>query len=80
MFIIKFQNGASGVQRLTFGGAIDAAVDRRPARVYRVGAPNVLLAIVHVDGGIDFTQDGAMERRTADREFGTRTVDIPRDS
>jgi hypothetical protein len=53
VYIVKFNNGASGVQRTSFDAAIDAAVERRPARVYRVGAPNVLVAVVHVDGGVD---------------------------
>jgi len=61
-YTIKFQNGGSGVQRDDFDAAVEVAVEQRPARVYRVGAPNVLLAVVHLDGGIDFTADAAQER------------------
>jgi hypothetical protein len=65
-YIVKFQAGASGVERDTFAAAMAAAKTRvsgatRPARVFRVGAPNVLLAQVWKDGSIDLTAEGAQE-------------------
>lgn len=64
-YIVKFHGGGSGVRRNTFDGAIQAAKDRaresnRPARVYRVGAPNVLLATVD-RSGVYFTEAGEDE-------------------
>lgn len=65
VYTVKFHNGAHGVQRTNSEAAYEVAIERRPARVYRVGAPNVLLATVHDDGGITFTPEGAAEQRTA---------------
>jgi len=69
VYIVKWARGAHGVKRDTFGSACKTAEHRaskgQPARVYRVGAPNVLLATVHVDGGYDFTPDGQAENREA---------------
>lgn len=63
-YIVKFSGGASGVRRYAFDSAVETAVMYRPAIVYRVGAPNVKMAVVHVDGGIDFTPEGAEEQRS----------------
>lgn len=62
-YIVKFRNGASGVRRTSFDSAIDAAVENRPARVYRIASPNVLVAVVHVDGAVDLTPESADDRR-----------------
>jgi hypothetical protein len=52
MFVVKFDNGASGIVRPTRETALATAVKRRPARVYRIGSPNVLIAVVNRHGGI----------------------------
>lgn len=67
MFIVKFQHGASGVRRASFDGALEVAAERAkegdPSRVYGIrGGVNVLLAVVWVDGGIDYSPAGAQER------------------
>ena len=62
MFIVKRPSGPT-ITFDAFGEAVDYAVEQRPALVYTGTTPRTLLARVHPDGGIDFTTEGATERR-----------------
>lgn len=58
VYVVKTQGGAGGFKRETVKGAFAFAVAQAPARVYRVGKPNVLLGWTEKNGRLRFTPEG----------------------